>query len=78
MWRRIIQDWKNIWWCVLMHAIKDLEEYVHNTTAQWDQGGVRDRTIGQVKMQKEHHGPDEATWELEDAMQLAHYFCLIL
>ena len=32
------------------------------------------RTIGQVKMQKEHHYPDEATWELEDAMRLEHPF----
>ena len=26
----------------------------------------------QVKVQWEHYGPEEATWELEDAMRLAH------
>ena len=30
--------------------------------------------IQQVKVQWEHYGPEEATWELEDAMQLAHPF----
>ena len=30
--------------------------------------------IGQVKVQWEHYGPKEATWELEDAMRLAHPF----
>ena len=25
-------------------------------------------------MQWEHYGPEEATWELEDAMRLAHPF----
>ena len=25
-------------------------------------------------MQWEHYGPEEATWELEDAMRLAHLF----
>ena len=34
--------------------------------------------IGQVKVQWEHYGPKEATRELEDAMQLAHPFFLIL
>ena len=29
---------------------------------------VPDRTIGHIKVQKEQHGPDEATWELEDDM----------
>ena len=32
------------------------------------------RAIGQVKVQWEHFRPEEATWELEDAMQLAHPF----
>ena len=32
------------------------------------------RAIGQVKVQREHYGPEEATWDLEDAMQLAHPF----
>ena len=35
---------------------------------------LRNRAIGQVKVQWEHYGPEEATWELEDAMQLAHPF----
>ena len=35
---------------------------------------LRNRAIGQVKVQWEHYGPDEATWELEDAMKLAHPF----
>ena len=29
-------------------------------------------------MQRKHCGPEEATWEMEDAMQLAHPFCSIL
>ena len=32
------------------------------------------RVIGEVKVQWKHYGPNEATWELEDAMQLAHPF----
>ena len=32
------------------------------------------RAIGQVKVQWEHYGPEEAMWELEDAMRLAHPF----
>ena len=32
------------------------------------------RTIGQVKVQWENYEPEEATWELEDAMRLAHPF----
>ena len=32
------------------------------------------RAIGQVKMQWERNGPEEATWELEDSMRLAHPF----
>ena len=35
---------------------------------------LRNRAIGQVKVQWEHFGPEEATWELEDAMRLAHPF----
>ena len=31
-----------------------------------------DRAIGQKKVQRKHSGPEEATWELEDAMRLAH------
>ena len=61
-------------WCVLMHAIKDLEEFVCKTTTKWKQGGVPNRTIGQVNVQREHDGPDTTTWELEDAMRLAHPF----
>ena len=30
--------------------------------------------IGQVKVQWEHYGPEEATWELEDSMRLARPF----
>ena len=37
-------------------------------TMLWNQA------IGKVKVQWEHFGPEEATWELEDAMQLAHPF----
>ena len=29
---------------------------------------LKNRAIGQVKVQWEHYGPEEATWELEDAM----------
>ena len=35
---------------------------------------LQNRVVGQVKVQWEHYGPEEATWELEDAMQLAHTF----
>ena len=35
---------------------------------------LRNQAIGQVKVQWEHYGPEEATWELEDAMQLTHPF----
>ena len=35
---------------------------------------LRNRAIGQVKVQWEHYGLEEATWELEDAMRLAHPF----
>ena len=37
---------------------------------------LRNRSIGQVKVQWEHHDPEEATWDLEDAMRLAHPFLL--
>ena len=36
------------------------------------------RAIGQVKMHCKYYCPDEATWELEDAMRVAHMFCSIL
>ena len=35
---------------------------------------LRNRAIGQLKVQWEHYGLEEATWELEDAMHLAHPF----
>ena len=35
---------------------------------------AENRAIGQVKVQWEHYGPEETTWELEDAMRLAHPF----
>ena len=35
---------------------------------------LQNRTIGQVKVQWEHYGPEEDMWELEDAMRLAHPF----
>ena len=33
---------------------------------------LRNQAIVQVKVQWEHYGHEEATWELEDAMRLAH------
>ena len=35
---------------------------------------LRNRAIGQVKVQWEHYGPEESTSELEDSMRLAHPF----
>ena len=35
---------------------------------------LRNRAIEQVKVKWEHYGPEEVTWELEDAMRLAHPF----
>ena len=35
---------------------------------------LRNRAAGQVKVQWRHYGLDEAMWELEDAMRLAHPF----
>ena len=35
---------------------------------------LRNQAVGQVKVQWKHYIPDEATWELEDAMRLAHPF----
>ena len=37
---------------------------------------LQNRVIGHVKVQWEHYGPKEATWELEDAMRLADPFLL--
>jgi hypothetical protein len=33
---------------------------------------LRNQTIAQVKVQWKHFGPDEATWEMEDAMKHAY------
>jgi hypothetical protein len=33
---------------------------------------LRNQTIAQVKVQWRHFGPDEATWEMEDAMRRAY------
>ena len=33
---------------------------------------LRNRTIAQVKVQWKHFGPNEATWEMEDAMKQAY------
>ena len=35
---------------------------------------LQNQAIGQVKVQWEHYSPEEATWELEDAMRRAHPF----
>ena len=35
---------------------------------------LRNRAVGHVKVQWKHYGPNEATWELEDAMRVAHLF----
>ena len=35
---------------------------------------ISNQAIGKVKVQWEHYDPKEATWELEDAMRLAHPF----
>ena len=35
---------------------------------------LRNRAIGKVKVKWEHYSMDEAMWELEDSMQLAHPF----
>ena len=35
---------------------------------------LRDQAIGKVKVQRENCGHEEAAWELEDAMRLAHPF----
>jgi hypothetical protein len=33
---------------------------------------LQNRTIAQVKVQWKHFGPDEDTWEMEDAMRQAY------
>jgi hypothetical protein len=33
---------------------------------------LQNQTIAQVKVQWKHFGPDEATWEMEDAMRQAY------
>ena len=33
-------------------------------------GRVPNHAIGHIKVQRKHYGPEEATWELKDAMQL--------
>ena len=38
-------------------------------------GQVPDHAIGQIKVQRKHCGPEEATRQLKDAMRLAHSFC---
>jgi hypothetical protein len=35
---------------------------------------LKNTTIAQVKVQWKHFGPDEATWEMEDAMRHAYPF----
>ena len=35
---------------------------------------LRNRAVGKVKVQWEHYIPEEARWELEDAMRLVHPF----
>jgi hypothetical protein len=35
---------------------------------------TQEQTIAQVKVQWKHFGPDEATWEMEDAMKHAYPF----
>ena len=37
-------------------------------------GRVPDHVVGQIKVQRKHCGPEEATWELEDAMRLTYPF----
>ena len=35
---------------------------------------LQNRAVGQVKVQWKHYGLDEATWDLEDAIRVAHPF----
>jgi hypothetical protein len=42
----------------------------------WKETLFQNRTISQVKVQWNHFGPSEATWELEDAMREEYSFCL--
>ena len=55
---------------------QDLEKYpvVCANACKQGLGRVPDRAIGQIKVQRKHCGPEEAKWELEDAMRLAHPF----
>ena len=48
--------------------IEPMRIFDKKVTMLWNQA------IGQIKVQWEHYRPKEATWELEDAMRLAHPF----
>ena len=48
--------------------IKPMRMLTRKFTMLWNQA------IGQVKVQWENYSPKDATWELEDAMRLAHPF----
>ena len=48
--------------------IKPIHIVDKKVTMLWNQ------SIGKVKVQWEHYGLEEATWELEDAMRLEHPF----
>ena len=37
-------------------------------------GRVLDSSMGQIKVQRKHYGPKEATWKIEDDIRLAHPF----
>jgi hypothetical protein len=50
------------------------ESFYQNPNAYWTERKPHsgNRTIAQVKVQWKHFGPDEATWEMEDAMRQAY------